>query len=123
MNTFEVDTSIYAPPVQADDAEPFLEVQGSGGSVLRATRAHLTICPGIDAFGTGEGQRRWSYAQLGEVRLDAYGPVGVIRATIRSTGGNLPLLLLEPDQIAAARRTLEIIWNLMAVAQDAGRPS
>jgi hypothetical protein len=40
----------------------------------------------------------------------------VIRARIQSTGHELPLLLLETDQIPAARRVLEMIWNLMGTA-------
>ena len=119
MNTFEIDASVGTMRVPGDDAEqPFLEVAGIEGSSLRATRAGLTVHQGGALVEGREGQRRWSYDQLREVRLDAYGSVGVIRATINSSGGALPLLLLEPEQIAAARRTLEVIWNLMASTHE-----
>jgi hypothetical protein len=120
MNTFEIDASIgssgiASSGIASDDVEqPFLEVAGIEGSSLRATPAGLTVYQGGVQARDLAGQRRWTYDQLREVRLDAYGSVGVIRATVSSTGGALPLLLLEPEQIAAARRTLEIIWNLMA---------
>jgi hypothetical protein len=122
MNTFEIDTSVGPAVVPSDDAEqPFLEVVGIEGSTLRATPAGLTVYQGGVLARDHAGLRRWTYDQLREVRLDAYGSVGVIRATVCSTGGALPLLLLEPEQIAAARRTLEIIWNLMASANDGTR--
>ena len=130
MQTHEIDRSVESPRIHADDVEqPFLEVEGIEGSTLRATRAGLTVHPGGASGGTSggsagrshDGDRRWSYEQLREVRLDAYGSVGVIRATVNSTGGVLPLLLLEPGQIAAARRTLEVIWNLMASANETRR--
>jgi hypothetical protein len=120
MNTFEIVASIgtsaiASPGIASDEAaQPFLEVVGIEGSSLRATPAGLTVFQGGALVSDRAGERRWSYDQLREVRLDAYGSVGVIRATVSSTGGTLPLLLLEPEQIAAARRTLEIIWNLMA---------
>jgi hypothetical protein len=119
MHTYEIDSSIQSPGTEGDDADqPFLEVEGIEGSTLRATKSGLTVCPGGAISTPRDGRRRWDYAQLREVRLDAYGPIGVIRATVGSTGGVLPLLLLEPAQIAAARRTLEIIWNLMASSRD-----
>jgi hypothetical protein len=119
MNTYEIDASIGPARVLGDDAEQsFLEVAGIEGSSLRATRAGLTVHQGGALVEGRDGQRRWSYEQIREVRLDAYGSVGVIRATISSSGGALPLLLLEPEQIAAARRTLEVIWNLMASTSD-----
>jgi hypothetical protein len=122
MRTSDIDTSIQSSGIPADVAEqPFIEVEGIEGSSLRATRIGLTIHPGGATTAAREGERRWDYDQLREVRLDAYGSVGMIRATVSSTGGALPLLLLEPDQIAAARRTLEIIWNLMASANNGRR--
>ena len=118
MHTPEVDVSIHPSTTDGDDAsQPFLEVEGIEGSILRATDEGLTVRHG-GPWAAREGDRRWTYDQLAEVRLDAYGPVGVIRATVSSTGGVLPLLLLEPAQIAAARRTLEIIWNLMASSRS-----
>ena len=106
--------SIQSSSSAGDDGDqPFLEVEGIEGSMLRATDEGLTVRHG-GPWAAREGDRCWSYDQLAEIRIDAYGPIGVIRATVSSTGGVLPLLLLEPAQIAAARRTLEIIWNLMA---------
>jgi hypothetical protein len=115
LHTHEIDTSIHSSTILGDDSDqPFLEVEGIEGSRLRATNAGLTVCHGGATGRPGDGDRSWGYEQLREVRLDAYGSVGVIRATVHATGGALPLLLLEPAQIAAARRTLEIIWNRMA---------
>jgi hypothetical protein len=122
MPTQATDTSIRSSASHADDGErPFLDVKGIEGSTLRATQAGLTVLPGGTGSGDRDGDRRWRYDQLREVSLGAYGPVGVIRATISSTGGALPLLLLEPQQINAARRILEIISNLMASAQPERR--
>jgi hypothetical protein len=123
MQTFETGLAFTSLDATDDDTEqPSLEVAGAEGTVLRATRYGLTICPGT---ATGSelrvGPRHWGYDQLGDVHIDAYGPVGVIRATIRASGTELPLLLLEPDQIPAARRTLEIVWNLMGAARFQGR--
>lgn len=102
--------------------QPFLEVAGAEGSILRATPAGLTVCPGRGPS-QAVGERSWAYDQIRDVHLDADGPIGVIRATIRSSGTELPLLLLEPDQIPAARRTLEIVRNLMGAARLEGRPA
>ena len=99
---------------QEAEVQPFLEVAGLEGSGLRATRLGLTVlaCPG-DASDGGRAGRFWAYDQIRDVRVDEYGSLGVVRASIRSTGGEMPLLLLEPDQIIAARRMLEIVWNMM----------
>jgi hypothetical protein len=118
MDTQAFDPSLPSSWSEDDDRdEPFLEVEGIEGSALRATNAGLTVRHGGRASAATD-DRRWSYDQLREVRLDAYGPVGVIRATVSSTGAVLPLLLLEPVQIAPARRSLEIIWNLMGYHAD-----
>jgi hypothetical protein len=118
MDTQAIDTSIRSSVSHSDDGDqPFLDVEGIEGSTLRATKAGLTVFPGGASGADREGDRRWRYDQLREVSLDAYGSVGVIRATVSSTGGALPLLLLEPQQINAARRILEIISNLMQSAQ------
>ena len=116
MNPHEIDTVIRDRPVNEDDREQsFVVVEGIEGTTLRATRTELIVCPRpSNRSRAGDGRRRWGYGELSEVRLDAYGPVGVVRATIHATGHTLPLLLLEPDQIAAARRTLEIVRNLMS---------
>ena len=103
--------------------QPFLEVAGAEGSILRATPAGLTVCPGRAPSSQDVGERQWAYDQIGDVHLDADGPIGVIRATIRASGTELPLLLLEPDQIPAARRTLEIVRNLLGAARLEGRPA
>jgi hypothetical protein len=127
MPTQATDTSIRSSVVPTDDGDarpPFIDVVGIEGSTLRATDAGLTVYPGgaSGAAGTDrDGDRRWRYDQLRDVSLDAYGSVGVIRATVSSTGGTLPLLLLEPQQINAATRILEIITNLMASAQHERR--
>jgi hypothetical protein len=118
MHSPDIDMSILSSGSAGDDGDPpFLEVVGIEGSRLRATAEGLTVRHG-GPWAAREEDRRWAYDQLAEVRLDAYGPIGVIRATVSSTGGVLPLLLLEPAQIAAARRTLEIIWNLMASSRN-----
>ena len=122
METFATETSSTVAPSHKDaDEQPFLEFAGVKGSSLRATRSGLTVCPCRDLSSPPEAaDRHWGYDELTDLRLDAYGSVGVIRATIRSSGALLPLLLLEPDQIAAARRTLEIVWNLMSMKRAQG---
>jgi hypothetical protein len=103
-----------------DPGEPFLEVAGVEGSILRATPSGLTVCSCRETSAqVAAGHRHWGYEQLRDVRLDTDGAVGVIRATILSSGTLLPLLLLEANQIAAARRTLEIVWNLMGPTRTA----
>ena len=105
-----------------DVRQPFLEVDGVHGSSLRATPEALIVCSTGGAWSNRQESRRtWTYDQIGSIRLDAYGSVGVIRATVGSTGGTLPLLLLEPQQINAARRIVEIIANLMVSAQHERR--
>jgi hypothetical protein len=59
----------------------------------------------------------WSYEAIRAVRIERYGPLGVIRATLR-VGSELPLLLLEPNQIGAARGVLEIVCNRLAAASQ-----
>jgi hypothetical protein len=116
MHTFDIGPSIDGPDVHGEnDDRPSLLVAGVEGSSLRATFDGLSVCPcGGPSASQVHGHRQWRYDQLQNVRVDAYGPIGVIRATVRDTGAELPLLLLEPDQITAARRSLEIIWNRMA---------
>ena len=124
MDTFKFGPSIPGTGQEGcADGQSFLEVAGVEGSTLRATRAGLVIRHGHPALQSSAADRHWPYYQLESVRLDAYGPVGVVRATIRATGSSLPLLLLEPEQIEPARRTLEIVWNLMASANNAERAS
>jgi hypothetical protein len=121
MNLFEFDATVDGHMPHQDSVESYLEIEGSEGSTLRATHEGLTVCPHGGPSPVGV-DRRWAYDQLHAVGLDAYPPVGVIRATVRTTGATLPLLILEPEQIPAARRTLEIIWNLMAATKN-GRQS
>lgn len=125
MQILEIGPASTGPDGQQDDTErPFLVVAGAEGTSLRATSSGLTICPATATRPRpAVGPRHWSYDQLADVHIDADGPVGVIRATIRASGTQLPLLLLDPDQILAARRTLEIVSNLMGAARLHGRPA
>jgi hypothetical protein len=112
-----------ALPVAVDaleeDRQPFLDVVGIGGSSLRATYGGLTVYPSPRAASaTGPDGRFWEYGLIQDVRLDDLGSLGVVRARIRSTGHELPLLLLESDQITSARRVLELVWNLMGAGAD-----
>ncbi|HXU85202.1 MAG TPA: hypothetical protein VN773_05305 [Verrucomicrobiae bacterium] len=97
-----------------DEGHPFIEVGGVEGSRLRVTQLGLTVLP---RPGTMSDMRRdgrfWAYGLIQDVRLEESGSMGIVRARVRSTGGEVPLLLLEPDQIAAAQRALEMVWNLM----------
>jgi hypothetical protein len=92
--------------------QPYLMIEGSAGSYLRAGISGLTV--GGRGGPIDIDDHVWPYERLREIRIDAYGPIGVIRATLRSSGADLPLILLEPHQIGAARRGLEVVWNLMA---------
>jgi hypothetical protein len=109
---FELD----APP---DDGQSFLEVVGLEGSRLRITERGLTVLPCRDGASdlSSEG-RFWSYGLIKDVRLEEYGPLGVVRARVRSTGDDVPLLLIEPEEITPARRALEMVWNMMSAATD-----
>jgi hypothetical protein len=103
-----------------DDSQPFIEVAGIEGSTLRVTRRGLTVlpCTGTStADGSGAG-RFWPFPKIRDVRIDEVGALGVVRTQIRATGAELPLLLLEPEQITAARRALEMVWNLMSADID-----
>jgi hypothetical protein len=101
-----------------DGSQPFIEVAGIEGSRLRVTRQGLTVLP---CTGTSDGRepgRFWAFPRIRDVRIDDVGALGVVRTQIRATGAELPLLLLEPDQITAARRALEMVWNLMSADID-----
>ena len=92
------------------------------GSCLRATPAGLTVVPCAGGRPNLDlDERLWKYDQLGAVRLDDDGSLGVVRARIRATGFELPLLLLDRDQITGARRVLEMVRNLMAADGCRGR--
>ena len=101
-----------------DDGQPFLEVAGIEGTRLRVTQHGLTVLPGPSASDRRRSGRFWDYGRIRDVRIDDVGALGVVRTRIRATGAELPLLLLEPDQITAARRALEMVWNLMSAEID-----
>ena len=101
-----------------DDSQPFIEVAGIEGSRLRVTRQGLTVLPGTGTSNGREPGRFWAFPRIRDVRIDDVGALGVVRTRIRATGAELPLLLLEPDQITAARRALEMVWNLMSADID-----
>lgn len=107
-------------PDSSDDAGPaFLEIAGVEGSTLRVTPGGLTVLPCPDAMSDlSRDGRFWAYDRIRDVRLVDYGSLGVVRTRIRSTGVEVPLLLLEPNQITAARRVLEMVWNLMGAEID-----
>jgi hypothetical protein len=94
-------------PIAGD--QPMLTIDGLEDSVLKITLNGLIVCPPRSAG--RDLDRFWAYEDLRDLTVSAYGSIGVIRATVRSTGTELPLLLLEPQQIVAARRTLEVVWN------------
>jgi hypothetical protein len=101
-----------------DDSQPSIEVAGIEGSTLRVTRLGLTVLP---CSGSSDGpavDRFWAFPKIRDVRIDDVGALGVVRTQIRATGAELPLLLLEPEQITAARRALEMVWNLMSADID-----
>ena len=121
MKTMATDVLRMNPDGPDDDGVPFLEVAGVEGSRLRVTRHGLTVLPCPDAMSDVSPEGRfWAYNLIRNVRLEEYGPLGVVRTEVRSTGGDVPLLLLEPDQVTAARRALEMVWNLMS-ADNEGR--
>lgn len=97
---------------------PTLSIDGLERSTLKVTVSGIEVCP-PPSVGDETG-RYWPYADLADIRIAEYGAIGVIRATLLRDGTDLPLLLLEPEQIAAARRTLEIVWNRLTV-RSAGR--
>src|SRR5256885_10014116 len=125
MPTQPTDTSIPSSAIPSEDADsrqPFIDVQGIEGSTLRATDAGLIVFPRGASSADHDGDRRWRYDQLREVSLDAYGSVGVIRATVGSTGGTLPPLPPPPQPINTAPPVAAGLPNLIASPQPA-RPS
>ncbi len=118
MNPIPIDTAIGVDPSDTD--QPSLTIDGIEDSMLRVTQQGLLVCPSGRTVDTGA--RFWAYGDLGNLRIASYGAIGVIRATVRTTGTELPLLLLEPDQIVAARRTLEVVWSRIAGNVE-GRPA
>jgi hypothetical protein len=101
-----------------DDSQPFIEVAGIEGSTLRITRRGLTVLPCAGTSDSRGLSRFWAFPRIRDVRIDEVGTLGVVRTQIRATGAELPLLLLEPEQITAARRALEMVWNLMSANTD-----
>lgn len=97
---------------------PTARIAGALGSVLRAGDDELTVCHCAGAVVDGAATcRTWTFDDLAAVRLARYGPLGVVEATIRATGANLPLLLLTPTQILPARRALPLIAELLGQHQ------
>ncbi|HET7029521.1 MAG TPA: hypothetical protein VFI34_03345 [Candidatus Limnocylindrales bacterium] len=92
--------------------QPSLTIEGLEDSALKLTLAGLVVCQ--PASVGSDVDRFWAYADLRDLTVANYGPIGVIRAIVRSSDTELPLLLLEPDQIVAARRTLEVVWSRFA---------
>ena len=120
MQTMPINPFSISPDAPDDEGAPFLEVAGIEGSI-RVTRYGLTVLPCPDAMSDVSREGRfWAYSLIRNVRLEEYGPLGVVRTQVRSTGGDVPLLLLEPEQVTAARRALEMVWNLMS-ADNEGR--
>ena len=115
MHALEIGSSADDPGLPADaGAQPCLVVHGAEGSSLRATPTALVVCPSTIAAGPDpKPERIWPYDQLRAVRLDERGPLAVIRGTIRATGAELPLLLVEGSQLAAARHALAVLANLI----------
>ena len=91
------------------DARPLLTINGSSGSTVRVTASGILVCPSRTL--PNHDTWFWAYSDLRDIGVTGYGPIGVIRATLRRTGAELPLLLLDPDQIVPARRTLEVVGN------------
>jgi hypothetical protein len=114
-------TNLPSPDVDRpdDDGPSFLEIVGVEGSRLRATQHGLIVLSDAgDPDGADPTARFWAYGRIRDVRLQDDGGLGAVRAQIRTTGRELPLLLLERDQMSAARRVLEIVGNLMSDDTD-----
>lgn len=99
---------------------PVVQIRGARGTVLRAWRGGIVVCRCAASPADTRGACPvWPYEALTGMRLDAYGPLGVVRATLGPGGVDLPLLLIEPDQVASSRRALDLVVNLMVVHQEA----
>ena len=104
-----------APDAIGPAAAPTVRLGGALGSVLRVDPAGLTVCHCADAVVDGAATcRTWPFRDLLAVRLARYGPLGVVEATLRATGTDLPLLILTPTQILPARRALPLIVDLLS---------
>jgi hypothetical protein len=109
-----------APVAEGDPAgpagAPSLPIEGLEASALEITMTGLVVrTPRSD--GTSR-ERFWAYDELCDLRVASYGAVGVIRATVKATGSEVPLLLLEPHQISAARRVIELVRGRIATRSD-----
>lgn len=115
MHALAIGSSPDDPGLPDDGgASTSLVIAGTAGSSLRATATALIVCPARLAPGREVSPARtWSYRRLSRVRLDEGAPLSMIRGTVRATGAELPLLLVERDEVAAARRVLEVVGNLI----------
>jgi hypothetical protein len=120
MHSFAISSTASDPSIATSNEDvSFIQIDGTEGSVLRATMTGLVVCACRAAAPIStHGHRRWGYEDLADLRLDAYGPIGVVRARTGDGRTDLPLLLLEPAQIPAAGKGLEIICNLIASLRD-----
>jgi hypothetical protein len=108
-----------SPTTDADEPDgPTLSIDGLERSSLRVGMTGIEVC--LPASLTPAMERFWPYAELADLRIADYGAIGVIRATLQRDRTDLPLLLLEQEQIPAASRTLEIVLNRLPVP-PAGR--
>lgn len=115
MHALAIGSSPDDPGLPDDGgASMSLVIRGIAGSLLRATDTTLVVCPArIGPDRAGSPARTWPYRHLSGLRLDEHPPLSTIRGTVRATGAELPLLLVEPDEVAAARRVLEVVGNLI----------
>lgn len=111
-----------SPPIGGPDGDdaPMLTIDGLERSVLKLMATGLQVCPSPAA--RGGIARFWAYDDLAEIRVTEYGGIGMIHATLRREQTDLPLLLVELEQITSARRTLEHVWSRVGV-RTLGRPA
>src|SRR5215217_4615746 len=84
MQTFEFGPPARDPGIRADEDDTFLQIDGTDGTIVRATMTGLVVCQcRTTSPVSSHGHRHWKYGELDDIRIDAYGPIGVVRATIR----------------------------------------
>jgi hypothetical protein len=95
--------------------EPSMRLAGARGSVLLVTHRRLTVCHCDTVRVAPVPCRTWDLGSIATVELRYYGPLGALVATLTS-GTALPLLLLDTEQLAPARRVVDLLANSLARA-------
>lgn len=99
----------------ADRADEGVRIAGARGSRLVVTLRGLTVCHCATVHLTHVPCRTWDLQAVATLGVRDYGRLGAVVATLES-GTALPLLLLDPEQVPAARRAVDLVAAPLARA-------